>query len=383
MTAVDRPRVLCVDDEVMVLDGLRAILRRTCEVLTASSGAEGLAIIEATPDLAAVISDMRMPGMDGAAFLHRVAVTTPDTVRVLLTGQTDIESAIAAVNQGQIFRFLTKPCAPDVLVATVKAAVEQHRLITSERVLLEQTLHGSIKALVEVLSLTSPMAFGRASRVKEQVSTLAARVGLKERWPTEVAALLSQLGAVTLPPDTVERLYDGRPLRAQDVEMVKRLPAVTEQLLAHIPRLEPVRAILSSYSRNFAADDPSSASIPVGRESCDWRWTWTCWRRAGCRGRRRWELCARGPRPTTQRCWRRWRQVVGLPPQIDQGAPVNGIAFGHEAGWRCSHRRRGTPHRPRARGYRGPPRTDAKLFSERGPARADPRCLLIWRRSSF
>ncbi len=90
------------------------------------------------------MSDMRMPGMDGATVLTRARAVQPDTVRVLLTGQADMEDAVAAVNDGNIFRFLIKPCPRPVLVRALTDAVDQHRMITAERVLLERTLRGSV-----------------------------------------------------------------------------------------------------------------------------------------------------------------------------------------------------------------------------------------------
>ena len=163
------PRVLCVDDEPNVLAGLRRCLRGHFAVTTAVGGAAGLDALRAEGRFAVVVSDLRMPGMDGVAFLSQVRALAPDTVRVLLTGQADLEAAIASVNEGHIFRFLMKPCAPTQLLAAVDAAAEQHRLLTAERELLEQTLHGSIKALTEALALANPTSFGRATRLKQLV----------------------------------------------------------------------------------------------------------------------------------------------------------------------------------------------------------------------
>jgi response regulator RpfG family c-di-GMP phosphodiesterase len=250
--AVDgHPRVLCVDDEPHVLDGLSRHLRRDFAVATAVGASEALAIIEREGPFAVVVSDMRMPGMDGAAFLRRVREIAPDTVRLLLTGHADLDAAIAAVNQANIFRFLTKPCPPDVLVTALAAAADQYRLITTERVLLEQTLHGSIKALTDVLALVNPAAFGRSTRVKQHVSGLAARLDVADRWQVEVAAMLSQIGCVTLPPQTAEKLYRGEPLTGAEQAMTSRLPAVGEQLLGSIPRLEAVREILAYEDKHF------------------------------------------------------------------------------------------------------------------------------------
>jgi CheY-like chemotaxis protein len=265
----DKPRVLCVDDEPNVLEGLALHLRRRFEVLTAKDGPTALERLGEGSELAVVISDMRMPGMDGATLLARVRQASPDTVRVLLTGQTDLDSAIKAVNDGQLFRFLTKPCPPATLMGVVEAAVQQHRLASSERVLLEQTLHGSIRALTEVLALTNPLSFGRATRVKAWVTELALKVELQERWQVEVAAMLSQLGCITLPGEVVEKLYHGKALLAAEEQMVARLPAVTERLLASIPRLEVVRAILGSYTRPFkpaGAGPAITGTVSAGAE---------------------------------------------------------------------------------------------------------------------
>jgi CheY-like chemotaxis protein len=233
--------ILCVDDEPLVLEGLALTLRRRYAVTTATSGAQGLACLAAQPATAVVLSDMRMPGMDGVAFLRQARQQAPDAVRLLLTGQADLEASIAAINEGQVFRFLSKPCPPPAMLAAVDAAAEQHRLVTAEKVLLEQTLHGSIQMLIELLTLTSPAVFGRATRLKQRVNALAERLKLEDRWQVEVAAMLSQLGYVTLPPEQA---------------MVARLPEVTEQLLGHIPRLEGVRAILAGAAWPARPLDP-------------------------------------------------------------------------------------------------------------------------------
>jgi response regulator RpfG family c-di-GMP phosphodiesterase len=266
-----KPRVLCVDDEPNVLEALATNIGRRYEVQTAISGVQALEQLAIDPRKAVIVSDMRMPVMDGATFLAKTRELAPDAVRILLTGQTDLESAIAAVNNGQIFRFLTKPCAPPVLLASIAAAVEQHDLITSQRVLLEQTLHGCIKALTDVLALTNPVAFGRATRIKQLVSALADKLQLRERWQVEVAAMLSQLGLVTLPSDTAEKLYFGRPLNAEEQQLADKLPALTEQLLGNIPRLEAVREMLASYPKALPkgaprADDLNADVIYAGTQ---------------------------------------------------------------------------------------------------------------------
>jgi len=262
-TTTDQPVVLLVDDEPQVLGGLSVNLRRRYQLLTASNGFDALQLLAAHPEIAVVVSDMRMPGMNGGVFLHKVRERAPDTVRILLTGQADLDSAIAAVNEGQIFRFLTKPCPMVTLLASVNDAVGQHRLITSERVLLEQTLRGVIKTLTDVLALTNPVSFGRASRIKARVTELAAALDLPDRWQVEVAAMLSQLGYIALEPATAELVYKGGALTKDQAQAVARVPAITEQLLSNIPRLETVRGILAGYSAPYRPPTPGEAETQV------------------------------------------------------------------------------------------------------------------------
>jgi CheY-like chemotaxis protein len=271
------PSVLCVDDEPQILAGLSVSLRRRYDVLTATSGPEALDILAGRPDLAVVMSDMRMPGMDGAAFLAKAKDVAPDAVRMLLTGYSDIDAAMNAVNQGQIFRFLTKPCPTMTLLSSMYHAVEHHKLVTAERVLLEQTLRGVIKALTDVLALTNPASFGRATRIKAKVSKLAAALALPDRWQVEVAAMLSQLGGLVLSADTAARVYHGQPLSADDARAVARVPEITDQLLANIPRMEDVRAILTASTKLYfhfeALEDERDAQIAraghVLKAACD------------------------------------------------------------------------------------------------------------------
>ena len=265
----EQPHILCVDDEPKVLEGLVLNLRRHYRVSTANHGQGGLAIVDGSDPPAVVVSDMRMPEMDGAAFLSLVRERSPDTVRLLLTGQTDLESAIAAVNHGQIFRFLTKPCSPPVFLTAIEAAVAQHRLITAEKELLEKTLRGSIKALTEILSLANPLIFGRATRLKQHAVDLVAGLGVPFTWQLEVAVMLSQIGCIVLTPENNEKLYYGKTLTSVETESTQCVPRISLQLLESIPRLELVCAILDAQEYNFDSQGsppgaPKGEAIPLG-----------------------------------------------------------------------------------------------------------------------
>jgi hypothetical protein len=172
-----------------------------------------------------------------------------------LTGQADLASAIAAVNRGQLFRFLTKPCSRDELRGVIASALDHHRLLVSERVLLEKTLHGSVETLVDILAMTNPALFGRASRIKSRVTALAKQLDLAPRWQVEMAAMLQPIAYITLPPETAAKLEAGHLLSDAEKKMAAALPTVTEQLLGHIPRLEDVRAILAAAGRPAPRSD--------------------------------------------------------------------------------------------------------------------------------
>lgn len=246
MAVSHKPQILCVDDEPRVGEGLQLLLRKDYDVHVATSPEQALQKLSEVADLAVVVSDMRMPRMDGAAFLHEMMVRRPDATRILLTGQADRDEAIRAVNQGQIFRFLTKPCPPDQLKSAIDAGVVQHRVLNAERHVLQETLLGCIKALMEVLALANPVALGRASGIKRRASELAARLGSPDFWQLEAAALLSQLGYAALPPALVEKVYHAQTLTPEERAKVDAVPDMANKLLEHIPRLEPVIQILAA-----------------------------------------------------------------------------------------------------------------------------------------
>lgn len=267
---MNRQKVLVVDDEPHLLSGVKDILRKYFNVYTAESAAEGLKILSATGPFAVVISDMRMPEIDGAQFLTEVRALYESTIRILLTGQADAEAASRAVNEGGVYRFLAKPCPPDKLIEIVSEAVEDYQAKSVESDLLKTTLFSSVEVMSEVLSLVNPVAFSRAGRLSRTISKMAKKLGLKNTWQFEIAALLSQLGCVTLPPDLLEKVYTRTELDEEETELVKNHPEVSFQLLHKIPRLEDVSSMVR-YQNNpeklASSDDersPVNEAVLVG-----------------------------------------------------------------------------------------------------------------------
>ena len=257
MNREELPSILCVDDEPRIVDSLAVHLRRDYQVFAANGGNSALQMLKEKGAPAVIVSDMRMPGMDGATLLKHVRQLYPETTRILLTGEPGRDAAIAAVNEGQIFRFLTKPCPPDQLRSAIEAGVLHHRLLIAEKVLLQETLIGCIKALVDILAITNPVAFGRATRVKRLATELAASLGKAGFWQLEAAAMLSQIGYISLPIELVEKLYYGKRLTPEERVLADGAPMVAQKLLGRIPRLEPVLEIL-------AATRPSKTELPDG-----------------------------------------------------------------------------------------------------------------------
>jgi PAS domain S-box-containing protein len=146
-------KVLLVDDDQLILDGYRRVLRSDFDLVTCSSGAQGVVAITEQGPFAVVVSDYRMPEINGIQFLTKVRQIAPDTVRVMLTGQADMQVAIDAINNGALYRFLTKPCSTEVLSQTLYDGVEQFQLTAAERNRWDQT----IRTLTSILS-NAPVA---------------------------------------------------------------------------------------------------------------------------------------------------------------------------------------------------------------------------------
>lgn len=180
-----RVRILCVEDDELLRDGLTRRLEDKYDVSTAGSGVEALKIIAKSPPFAVVLSDMEMPDMTGVEFLSQVK----HAVRILLTGRDDLETAVAAINVGRVHRFLTKPCNPSDLLDTIEDALAtaeeadpqlEEKLREAERLLSEARGLARIGALARNESL----ALSGLSLLAKRVAT-AAEARMRKRKPLE------------------------------------------------------------------------------------------------------------------------------------------------------------------------------------------------------
>ena len=262
-------RILCVDDDANMLSAYQRNLRKQFSLDTVPSGAEALRLIRDHGPYAVIVADMRMPEMDGVELLTEVERLAPQTIRIMLTGNADQLTAMDAVNRGHIFRFLTKPCAPETLVAALCAGQEQYRLVTAEKELLEKTLNGSVQLLIEVLSLADPAGFGRCQILRDNILTFARHFNLPQTWDMEMGAMLAQIGCVTLPPAVLAKWRSGSLLSGAEKDLIAHVPEVGAQLLGNIPRLEQVARMVRYQHKNFDGtglphDDVAGQDIPIG-----------------------------------------------------------------------------------------------------------------------
>ena len=212
---------------------------------------------------------MSMPLMNGVEFLKNVRENSPNTVRMMLTGNSDIKTAMDAVNEGCVFRFLTKPCPSKLMGESLIAAIEQYRLITAEKELLEGTLKGTAELLTEILSWVNPGAFGRTVQLRNTVLSIATKINAKNQWEIGLATTFSQLGVMAIPQEIMFKVAQNMVLTDEEKQTLESIPAVGHELLERIPRLEEVANIVLYQKKQFdgggfPVDSVSENKIPLG-----------------------------------------------------------------------------------------------------------------------
>ncbi|MBI3886133.1 MAG: response regulator [Opitutae bacterium] len=262
-------KILFVDDDVNLLAAMQRNLRKHFTLDTAPSGNDGLQVIRRAGPFAVVVADMHMPGMDGVQFLEQVRTLAPDSIRVMLTGNADQQTAIDAVNRGAVFRFLNKPCSPEELIATLELATKHHELVRTERELIEGTLTSSVKLMTDILGMVAPAALGRGQRVRASMVRFGQWLNLAPLWELEMAALLSPIGFASLPASLLRKLEAESDLSNAEKSVLKRIPKIGHDLLCEIPRLKNVaRIVLYQQSHfdgsGFPDDGTAGAALPVG-----------------------------------------------------------------------------------------------------------------------
>lgn len=241
--------ILCVDDEPALVEALRRQLDSEYDVCVAYSGHEALARLRDGRVFSAIVSDMRMPGMDGVELLKEAAATHPRTTRILLTGQADLPSALSAINEGRLFRFLLKPCSKDMVLRALADGVRQFELLQAERELLEQTLRQSLGAMAEALSLVVPTAAQPFLKVRRMARELCKKLRIDDAWEVEVACMFSHIATLTLREEVLGELIHNKERDPDTLRPLSQGNVVAQRLTAQIPRLGTVRDLLRGAGR--------------------------------------------------------------------------------------------------------------------------------------
>jgi len=261
-------KILLVDDDANVLEGYQRHMRGF-HLEVAASGPEAVEFLEAEGGVAVLVADMRMPGMTGLELLEITRRRWPHIVRIMLTGNSDQKTAVDAVNDGQVFRFLSKPCSSVEMVNAVEAALQLYEVEQAERALLEKTLNGSLKVLTDLLSLLDPESFRSGQVIRERIRRLGQQLAYPDPWCLEAAAMLAPIGRLTLPAGLAAKGDSGVPLEPREVQLLERVPETGAQMLESIPRLDEVARIIRYQAKRFNGggfpfDSTAGEDIPFG-----------------------------------------------------------------------------------------------------------------------
>lgn len=247
-------RILMVDDEEEILNSFKRLVRKQYKLDVFSNPEEALKHLSPDAPYKVVISDYQMPQMKGTKFLMEVKKIIPDAARMLLTGQASMQGAITAVNQGQIFRFLTKPIDLKDYFAAVEQGIRQYELMQTERTLLKETLMGSLKVLGDVLNLVQPYLYGRATRQQYYLKQISEHLDIKDFWQIEVASILNCLSYIGLRQDIITAIEERTELNEEQKSLLHQAAKTAAETIQHIPRLDNVTKIIMSQNDDFSGE---------------------------------------------------------------------------------------------------------------------------------
>ncbi len=244
-------RVLLVDDEPQLLEGLRRQLRKRFEIEIAVGPLEAIEKISSSSPFAVVVSDMRMPIMSGVELLDRCKEITPDSTRIMLTGNSDQTTVVEAINRGSVFRFLNKPCDSVDLARAIDEGIAHHRLKTLERDVMVRTVSGSIGLLTDLIGLLQPMLARRSNRIRTLVVQLIEKIPSKNDWEIRIASNLCEIGCMAIDPEIIGKISNSVTLARDEQAEFRRHAEIGKKLIAKIPRLEGVAEMVGNQFSSF------------------------------------------------------------------------------------------------------------------------------------
>lgn len=246
-------KILFVDDEEYVLKAIARFCYGAYEIQTARTTEQAIATLTADNSYAAVVTDLRMPGMSGIDFLRHAYEFSPRTTRLLLTGRLDTGDALRAVNEGHVFQILVKPCPVPTMMKALGDAVRHHQsLVAGVSDAQEALCDSTVKLLSEVLEIVNPLASSRAARLKDLAVAIAGQMGVEWSLEYDRATKLSQLGCIDTPRHVLASLA-GRieELSEKDAESLIAHPALAYQLLSPLPYMSDIANAVAHQTKNF------------------------------------------------------------------------------------------------------------------------------------
>lgn len=257
--------ILLVDDEQAVLDGVARRLGQDYQMTLANDPTRALDMLSSSQRFSVILTDMQMPGMDGLTFIRRAREISPQSVFLMLTGNQDLPTATRALNEGQVFRYFTKPCASADLRAGLDAALQQWELLQAERELLQRTFVGSVNILCDIMGIAQPLLTVINERMQRLIRSACATLGWPAHWEYLVAGKLALVGFVLIKPEAFASFLSNRPLSESDKKLYFGALETSAQLLTKIPRLERIAALV----RRMAQTDGLLPPGAEGDSSCD------------------------------------------------------------------------------------------------------------------
>lgn len=249
-----KPCVLFVDEDQTALNAYARLVRNMVDVRAVTTVAAALAALKEPVSFAAIVTEELLPDGRGVTVLATVAAEYPELTRILLTSVEDPRLPIEAINSAGVFRFLSKPCKPEVFIRAIGDALSQHMRQRRSRELREQTGDGIVEMLSGFYTGAEPELAGRAAQLRTRARELAQAMKLPFTADLEIAALLMRLGVSTIPKHVRDKLHNGEKLEPPEVELIDRIPEVVAHLLTHNPRLQGVVEILRHEAKVLIQD---------------------------------------------------------------------------------------------------------------------------------
>jgi FixJ family two-component response regulator len=258
---MSKEKILLVTSDMALSECFTATLKEEYDIARYDNAEEGLAHLGRKKDVAVVVTGLTLPGMGGLEFLEQVKKRHPKVVCIIITGEGNFDIALDAVNRDGVYKFLKKPCSPDLLSSSIKSAVERYHILLEDTNIYRQTLQGLVKMLVEILGYSNPAAVGRSTRARPLALQIGRALGMKPLWILDISVMLSQIGCVGLPRPILTKIEKEQDLEKHELKTFMTHPSIAAQLLQNIPKMEKVAEIVRLQNAPIQSEPPLASRI--------------------------------------------------------------------------------------------------------------------------